>query len=120
MPAALLSAAGFAIYAAAFRSFERSQLSGLAELEPGRHGQQLVTSGIRARVRHPIYLGHLCEILGWCLGTGLVPLYALAGFALLTGSAMISIEDRELEQRFGARYRQYRNAVPAIVPRLKH
>jgi protein-S-isoprenylcysteine O-methyltransferase Ste14 len=118
IPAALLFLLGFSTYRAAFKSFERSQVSGLAELEPDRHRQQLVTSGIRARVRHPIYLGHLCEILAWCVGTGLLVLYILAAFAIATGAVMIRIEDRELEARFGDAYRAYRRTVPAIVPRL--
>lgn len=117
-PAALLFLAGFYIYSAAFKSFHHTQVSGLAELEPAQHRQQLVTNGIRSRVRHPIYLGHLCEILGWCVGTGLIALYALAAFAILTGALMIRIEDRELEARFGDEYREYRRAVPAVIPRL--
>ncbi len=116
--AAPLFLIGFSIYSAAFRSFHHTLVSGLAELEPGQHRQQLVTTGIRSRVRHPIYLGHLCEILGWCLGTGLIALYALAGFAILTGALMIRIEDRELEARFGEAYRAYRRTVPAVFPRL--
>ena len=118
-PAAVCFFLGFSIYRAAFRSFHHTQVSGLAELEPGKHRQQLVTTGIRARVRHPIYLGHLCEILGWCLGTGLIPLYVLALFAVSTGAIMIRMEDRELEARFGDAYREYRARVPAVIPWLK-
>lgn len=118
LPGAALFITGFAIYSAAFKGFDRAQVSGLAELEPEKHRQQLVTTGIRAHVRHPIYLGHLCEILGWCLGTGLVALYALAGFALITGALMIRIEDRELEARFGEHYRTYRRNVHAVIPHL--
>jgi protein-S-isoprenylcysteine O-methyltransferase Ste14 len=117
-PAALLFLLGLSIYSAAFRSFHHTQVSGLAELEPHRHRQELVTGGIRARVRHPIYLGHLCEIFAWCIGTGLIPLYALAAFAILAGAVMIRIEDRELEARFGEQYRAYRRKVPALIPRL--
>jgi protein-S-isoprenylcysteine O-methyltransferase Ste14 len=117
-PAAMLFLLGFTIYSAAFKSFDRVQVSGLAELEPGRHRQELVTTGIRSRVRHPIYLGHLCEILGWCLGTGLIALCALAAFAVVTGWVMIEIEDRELEARFGESYRRYRGEVPAVIPRF--
>ncbi|MGO9564213.1 MAG: methyltransferase family protein, partial [Candidatus Korobacteraceae bacterium] len=80
--------------------------------------QVLITTGIRSRVRHPIYLGHLCEVLGWCLGTGLIALYALAAFAIVTGTLMIALEDRELEARFGDPYRAYRRKVPAVIPRL--
>ncbi len=117
-PAAIFFLAGVSIYRAAFKRFERTQVSGLAELEPGRHRQQLITTGIRSRVRHPIYLGHLCEIIGWCMATGLVALYALAAFAIITGALMIRTEDRELEARFGEAFRDYRQRVPAVVPKL--
>jgi protein-S-isoprenylcysteine O-methyltransferase Ste14 len=119
VPGGLLFILGFAIYRAAFRRFDRVQVSGLAELEPERHRQALITSGIRARVRHPIYLGHLCEVVGWCVGTGLVPLYALAVFAMVTGAVMLQIEHRELEQRFGEQYREYKRTVPAVLPRIR-
>ena len=118
IPAAAFFVLGFSIYAAAFKRFDHIQVSGLAELEPERHRQQLMTSGIRARVRHPIYLGHLCEIIGWCLGTGLVALFVLAAFAVLTGAVMVRMEDRELEARFGEAYREYRKRVPGVIPRI--
>ena len=83
------------------------------------HGEQrLVTTGIRGRVRHPVYLAHLCEMLAWSMGTGLVVCYGLTAFAVLTGAVMIGMEDQELEMRFGEEYRRYRARVPAIVPKL--
>jgi protein-S-isoprenylcysteine O-methyltransferase Ste14 len=117
-PAAMFFFLGFSIYRAAFQSFHHTQVSGLAEIEPGKHRQQLVTTGIRSRVRHPIYLGHLCEILGWCVGTGLIALYGLAVFAVITGALMTRMEDLELETRFGEAYREYRARVPAVIPRF--
>ena len=83
-----------------------------------QHQQQLVVGGIRRRVRHPIYLGHLCEMLGWSIGTGMAVLFALTAFALVTGAIMIRMEDAELRQRFGDQFETYRRTVPAIVPRL--
>ena len=118
-PAAIFFLLGFSIYRAAFQRFDRTKVSGLAELEPDRHRQQLITTGIRARVRHPIYLGHLCEIAGWCIGTGLVALYALAVFAVITGAVMIRMEDRELEARFGEAFRAYRQRVPGCAESSK-
>ena len=57
-------------------------------------------------------------MLAWSLGTGLVVCYGLTAFALVTGVVMIRLEDRELEQRFGEEYREYRRTVPAVVPRI--
>ena len=57
-------------------------------------------------------------MLAWSIGTGLIPLYALTVFAILTGGFMIRMEDAELEQRFGEEFREYRSRVPAVMPRL--
>jgi methanethiol S-methyltransferase len=77
-----------------------------------------VTAGIRSRVRHPVYLGHLCEMLAWSIGTGLVDCYGLTAFAVVTGAVMIRLEDGELERRFGDKYRRYKSTTPAILPRV--
>lgn len=118
IPAVLLFAAGLALYGAARVGFSPGQLAGLPEMRPGNNGQRLVTTGIRARVRHPIYLGHLCEMLGWSVGTGLVVCWALTLFAAVTGAVMIRLEDAEMERRFGEDFRQYRSGVPALLPKM--
>src|SRR5262245_57343949 len=55
-PAALLLAAGLRTYTGA-KNFGGHKLSGEAELRPQEHAQELVTSGLHARMRHPIYTG---------------------------------------------------------------
>jgi protein-S-isoprenylcysteine O-methyltransferase Ste14 len=115
---ALFILAGFSIYSSASQGFNRAQISGLAELEPGHHEQKLVVTGIRTQVRHPIYLGHLCEVLGWAVGTGSIALCTLLVFGAITGAIMIRKEDSELEERFGDVYRQYRQQVPALLPKF--
>jgi len=117
VPALALLAAGIFLYTKARRGFSPLQLSGHHELEPERHEQKLVLDGIRQHVRHPIYLGHLCEMIGWSLGTGMLVCWSLTGFAMITGVFMIRSEERELVERFGESYREYRKRVPAIVPR---
>ena len=115
---ALFILAGFSIYRSASQGFDRARISGLAELEPELHDQKLVVTGIRTQVRHPIYLGHLCEVMGWAVGTGSLALLGLLGFAAITGAVMLHQEDAELEQRFGDLYRQYRDRVPALFPKF--
>jgi protein-S-isoprenylcysteine O-methyltransferase Ste14 len=110
--------AGLSIYRSASHGFDRAKVSGVAELEPHSHEQKLVMTGIRAQVRHPIYLGHLCEVFGWTVGTGSLALCALLAFAAVTGALMIRKEDAELEARFGEVFRQYRESVPALLPKL--
>ena len=117
-PAAVLFAAGLWTYKRSGADFSPAQLGGVPEVMPGHREQRLVTTGIRARVRHPVYLGHFCEMLAWSVGTGLAVCYGLTVFALVTGGIMIRLEDRELEQRFGDAYRQYKHKAPSILPRL--
>jgi protein-S-isoprenylcysteine O-methyltransferase Ste14 len=117
LPAILLFSTGLWIYAQSGKHFSPAQLGGLPEVLPSHDEQRLITTGIRSRVRHPVYLAHLCEMLAWSLGTGLAVCYGLMAFAMLTGAVMIRLEDRELEQRFGEPYRDYRRKVSAILPR---
>jgi protein-S-isoprenylcysteine O-methyltransferase Ste14 len=123
IPAGLLFGAGLWIYSQAGMHFSWAQLAGVHEIRQpelqAEHGEQrLVTTGIRARVRHPVYLGHLCEMVAWSVGTGLVVCWLLTAFAMITGTVMIRMEDAELEKRFGEEYVGYKLTVPAVVPRL--
>jgi protein-S-isoprenylcysteine O-methyltransferase Ste14 len=117
-PALLLFLLGICIYTRAGGHFSLAQLGGLPEVRKGHRDDRLATTGIRARVRHPVYLGHLCEMLGWSVGTGLLVCWLLTGFAVITGAAMIRMEDAELEERFGEQFRDYRRQVPPLLPRL--
>lgn len=118
IPAAIFFAAGISLYANAGSHFSWAQLGGLPEVRAGRQDDRLVTTGIRSRVRHPIYLAHLCEMLAWSVGTGLVVCWALTAFAIATGAVMIRMEDAELEKRFGAEFAAYRHKVHAVLPKL--
>lgn len=118
IPAGLLFIAGIYVYLHAGAHFSLAQLGGLPEIRAGHQDDRLVTTGIRARVRHPVYLAHLCEMLAWSVGTGLVVCWLLTAFAVATGAVMIRMEDKELERRFGEEYRKYRADVPAVLPKL--
>ena len=117
IPAAVLFAIGFFLYARSGAHFSWAQLGGLPEVRNHPSESRLVTTGIRARVRHPVYLAHLSEMLAWSIGTGLVVCWALTAFAIATGAVMIRMEDAELEKRFADSFRSYRKKVPAVFPR---
>jgi protein-S-isoprenylcysteine O-methyltransferase Ste14 len=117
IPAAGLFATGVWLYLKSGADFSPRQLGGLPELRPDHPETRLVTTGIRSRIRHPVYLAHLCEMLAWSVGTGLGMCYVLTAFAIITGAIMIRKEDAELERRFGEPFRSYRRQVPAVIPR---
>ncbi|HET7890069.1 MAG TPA: methyltransferase [Candidatus Sulfotelmatobacter sp.] len=119
IPAVLLFVAGLLLYSSAGAHFSWAQLGGLPEVRAGHHDDRLVTTGIRSRVRHPVYLGHLCEMLAWSVGTGLAVCWLLTALAIATGAVMIQWEDAELEKRFGAEFVVYRQRVHAVLPKLR-
>ena len=106
-------ALGWRTYRRIFSEFGGRKLSGEAELRPEEHKEQLVTTGLHRDMRHPIYFAHLCNMLGWALGSGLVVNFVLLAISLIvTYPLMITLEERELEKRFGDSYREYKTSVP--------
>jgi methanethiol S-methyltransferase len=118
LPALAFFGLGVWLYKSGAASFSLQQLQGTPEFSADHSEQRLVTTGIRARVRHPVYLAHWCEMLAWSIGTGLAACWALTAFAVVAGVFMIRAEDAELEKRFGDAYREYRDTVPAILLKL--
>jgi hypothetical protein len=119
VPAALLMFFGLKTYRGIRSGFGLRKLSGEAELRPQEHAQELVTTGLHARMRHPIYFAHLANLTGWALGSGLAISFVLLGVSLfLTFPLMIILEERELADRLGEPYRIYQSIVPAL-PFLK-
>ena len=96
------------------KDFGRDRLIGKNEIQPDRHEQKLITTGMHARMRHPIYLAHLIMLTALTVASGLLVMFGLLAFAIVTGAFMLRAEDAELETRFGDEYRQYKKHVPAI------
>ena len=114
-PALLLFWSGMRTYAGIASGFGGHKLSGEAELRPREHAQELVTTGLHARMRHPIYVAHLLNLAGLAIGSGLMVSFILLGTsALCTFPLMVWMEEQELEKRFGQSFREYKARVPLI------
>jgi protein-S-isoprenylcysteine O-methyltransferase Ste14 len=115
IPALVFFFYGFRVYRRIFSEFGAHKLSGEAELRPEEHKQELVTTGLHTRMRHPIYFAHLCNFAGWALGSGLMIDYVLLALnVLVTFPVMIYMEERELEMRFERAFKEYKDRVPLI------
>ena len=113
LPVAFFFWSGLRTYAGIGSKFGGHKLSGEAELRPEEHAQELVTTGLHARMRHPIYVAHLLNLAGWTIGSGLLMSFVLlAVSALFTFPLMVWIEERELERRFGRSFQAYKARVP--------
>jgi protein-S-isoprenylcysteine O-methyltransferase Ste14 len=114
-PAAILMFSGLKTYARIRSGFGAHKLSGEAEIRPDEHTQELVTTGLHARMRHPIYVAHLLNFAGWTIGSGLVVSFILFAISVLaTFPLMIWMEEQELQKRFGENFREYQARVPLV------
>lgn len=111
--------AGVVAYARA-KQLKIKTLIGLPELAPDEYPGKLLTEGVYARVRHPRYLEATLGILSWALFANYLATYVVLLFWLVALlCVLIPLEERELLNRFGAEYKEYRRRVPMIVPRIR-
>ena len=85
---------------------------------PGAMSTELVVTGFNGYVRNPIYLGAVTIFVGEAV---LFWQVSLLGYALAAWAGIAAFvrwyEEPALLRRFGADYEQYRQAVPAWIPR---
>ncbi len=79
-------------------------------------GGEVVHRGIYARIRHPRYVGSFLAILGACFLAGTRWLWIVAAAWVVLTRIAITLEERELRNRFGASYQEYCRRVPRFVP----
>ncbi len=77
---------------------------------------QLVTDGIYAYVRHPQYLGILILSLGMIVQWITIPTVFMWPFLVILYYRLAKKEQKEMEEKFGEKYRQYRIKVPMFLP----
>ncbi len=80
-------------------------------------GQQLVTRGLFALVRHPIYMSVIAMWLGAGMGMGSWLLIVI-GLAIMAPTFYLRARREEMLilDHFGQRYREYRAQVPMLLP----
>lgn len=81
--------------------------------------QQLITTGPYAYTRNPMTLGAFLLYLGIAVGMGSIPVILLV---LVIFTALLTFiymhETRELTERFGEEYLDYRKQTPFFIPRI--
>lgn len=93
---------------------------GVPEISPEIH-EDLVTGGPFSMVRHPTYLAHTLIFSGVFLITGVVSvgIITLLDFVVVN-RVIIPLEEKELLDRFGAVYDNYRRRVPSkLLPFMR-
>ena len=114
-PVALpLLAAGYASYrlSGAYRLPRAGGPPGMSQGMPER----LVTDGVYARTRNPMYLGHLVFLTGLALLTRSPVAVALLGALGPWYGTRVAADERRLQQAFGEEFTRYAEQVPRWVP----
>jgi protein-S-isoprenylcysteine O-methyltransferase Ste14 len=84
-----------------------------------RDDQELVTSGIYAFVRHPVYLGAFLVWAGIVVASlNWIWAVLFVGYVVPAYVIYSRAEERMMEQELGDRYRHYKRLVPGFVPRI--
>jgi len=116
---AFVTLSGLLIMAVCIKKYFLS-LSGIKSLVTDTAVQQntLVVTGIHRFIRHPLYLGTFLFI--WGLWIVFPAASLLVSNSIITLYTLVAIrwEEEKLIAEFGNNYREYREKVPALLPRL--
>jgi len=82
--------------------------------------QKLITSGLNSRTRNPMLLGWFIMLfgLGILLNSFSLIFIFTPLFILLNVLYLKTIEEREMEKKFGEEYLKYKESVPMFIPRF--
>jgi protein-S-isoprenylcysteine O-methyltransferase Ste14 len=91
---------------------------GWRRIHQARKEERLVTEGIYSRMRHPQYTGLFVIVFG----EGIVhwpTIVSVAAFPviMLAYALLARKEERQMVEKFGDQYREYRRHVPMFIPR---
>ena len=76
----------------------------------------LTTTGVFARVRHPMYLGTHLFYLGLAISTFSLASIVLWVIIFAFYDSLANYEEGKLEERFGKEFLEYRNSVRKWIP----
>lgn len=83
------------------------------------YADKLVTGGIYAHTRNPMYLGNSLVVLGIALAVNAPQFYAIVlPLMAIFYAAIIAAEEDFLRGKFGAEFVAYCARVPRLIPRL--
>jgi protein-S-isoprenylcysteine O-methyltransferase Ste14 len=100
------------------RQLDNRTFAGVPEISPDESKGVLLQEGIYNVVRHPRYLAVVIGIAGFTMVVNYLGLYLLYLGSMAALLLVVIFEERELEDRFGKEYTEYRSRVPALLPRL--
>jgi protein-S-isoprenylcysteine O-methyltransferase Ste14 len=86
-------------------------VGGLLQLRGLENIDHLVSGGLFAKLRHPMYTGFIAWILGWVVYRGAAASFAIALVCIANIHFWRYLEEHQLEAQFGDEYFRYREAT---------
>ena len=86
-------------------------IGGVWQLRGVENIDHLVTNGLFARIRHPMYVGFILWILGWGVYQGAVVSLAVGSLGIASILWWRLLEERELGSQYGMAYAEYRTTT---------
>jgi protein-S-isoprenylcysteine O-methyltransferase Ste14 len=82
--------------------------------------QKLITSGLYAEIRNPMVLGWIIMLFGIGILLKSISLLFIFTplFILLNILYLKTVEEKEMEKKFGQEYLSYKQSVPMFIPRF--
>jgi len=78
--------------------------------------QELATTGLYAYVRHPQYLGFLTLTFGMMVQWATIPTLLMWPIMFALYYRLAKQEEKEMEAKFGEKYREYKSKVSMFLP----
>jgi len=103
------------------RHLDFKTLAGVPELRtPGESDDPpvLLDEGIYGLMRHPRYVSVFLGTLGWSMMSNYGTSYAMTVSLIPAILVLVWLEEKELEDRLGDAYLDYKARVPAFIPRV--
>ena len=117
LPAVLLFVISAYFDARAKKHLKLHIMTGMPELDPEGSGVPLLKEGIYASVRHPRYVAVIVGFAAFALFVNYVGVYVFTVLTVPLLWLVVILEERELAERYGREYEEYRHEVPMFVPR---
>ncbi|MBI3019264.1 MAG: isoprenylcysteine carboxylmethyltransferase family protein [Deltaproteobacteria bacterium] len=114
----LIFVAGVVMGLITVRTLSIRVLLGFPEIQASQYPSKLVMKGIYQYLRHPRYLEFILEVLGIAILSGRVWNFILLVYIVPAVWLLSVVEERELVQRFGQSYIEYRKRVGRFFPKI--
>jgi len=115
----VLTIIGLYFFTWGLTTITKDRASGI-EIDKTLEFSTLITDGAFALCRHPITLGFIFIMPGFAFIFDFIPLMLVTLIYIPMLISLLFYEEKELNQRFGEVYKNYKNKVPFLFPRIKN